>query len=551
VTRDDNAGLGTHRYRVRAVNEVGHSSWTPYTVVTLVSAASGWTTFTPSPDTRTVYVSSSTGNDSNTGLSQSSPKRTINAGKALVRNGFPDWLLLKRGDTFTDESFGVWSKSGRSESERMLIGTYGSAAARPLIRTGSGAGFQWNASGGRLDNVAIVGLHLIPHTYTGSSSYPAGIAFIGPGSNFLVEDCIIEKYTMNIVIQAWQGRPENAKVRRCVIVDSFVVGSSPHTEGMYLDGIDGITVEECVIDHNGWREEVPGAIQTVFRHNVYIQSNCTDSVFRRNIVTNGAATGVQPRAGGLVEDNVLVRNPVNIQYGPADEPTPGGVSGAIRGNAILESNTLAGDGRGWGIIISNINSTGVVVENNIIANDQNPISNQQGIGIWPTQGVGVQKATIRNNVIYKWKAGLEIRQPGGGMSLTGLSIVNNVIQEPSSASEWLIDYGPASVSAGNMLLSGNKYFSGRAAGNWFGIGFTPRSHPQWVSATGETGSQAGAITIPDPNRGLGTYHASLGRTGTLQGFLAEARRQGRTFWRTEYTTGPVLQYLRQGFMGAP
>ena len=38
--------------------------------------ANGWTTFTPSVDTRTIYVSSSTGSDTNSCLSPSSPVGT-------------------------------------------------------------------------------------------------------------------------------------------------------------------------------------------------------------------------------------------------------------------------------------------------------------------------------------------------------------------------------------------------------------------------------------------------------------------------------------------
>ena len=55
----------------------------------------GWTHFTPSSDTRVVYVSSSSGNDSNTGLSSSSPLKTLAKAKTLIRDGKPDWLLLK------------------------------------------------------------------------------------------------------------------------------------------------------------------------------------------------------------------------------------------------------------------------------------------------------------------------------------------------------------------------------------------------------------------------------------------------------------------------
>src|SRR5207237_9388487 len=55
-------------------------------------AGSGWPSFTPSVDTRTVYVSSSSGDDQHDGLSPATSKRTVAAGQALLRSGYPDWL---------------------------------------------------------------------------------------------------------------------------------------------------------------------------------------------------------------------------------------------------------------------------------------------------------------------------------------------------------------------------------------------------------------------------------------------------------------------------
>ena len=60
----------------------------------------GWTVLAPSPDSITVYVSSSEGDDSNDGLTPATAKRSIDAASVLIRDGYPDWLLLKRGDTF-------------------------------------------------------------------------------------------------------------------------------------------------------------------------------------------------------------------------------------------------------------------------------------------------------------------------------------------------------------------------------------------------------------------------------------------------------------------
>ena len=110
--------------------------------------ANGWTTFTPSSDTRIIYVSSSTGSDSNNGLSQNAAVATIDKGLSLIRDGSADWLLLKAGDTWVNQEIGYLDFSGRSATEPILISSYGTGA-RPLIETGpngSGAaigGFQY------------------------------------------------------------------------------------------------------------------------------------------------------------------------------------------------------------------------------------------------------------------------------------------------------------------------------------------------------------------------------------------------------------------------
>src|SRR3569832_68666 len=106
--------------------------------------SNGWTVFTPSSDSQVIYVSSSTGNDSNSGLSASAPVKTIRRGTSLLRNGYPDWLLLKKGDSWTLTSNGDQFNtsgypgslclSGRSATEPMLIASYGTGA-RPLLQT--------------------------------------------------------------------------------------------------------------------------------------------------------------------------------------------------------------------------------------------------------------------------------------------------------------------------------------------------------------------------------------------------------------------------------
>src|SRR4051794_30747748 len=93
-------------------------------LMSVSTGADGWTNVTPSSDSRIVYVSNSSGNDSNSGLSSSAAVKSITRAKSLMRNGMPDEMLLKRGDTW-NESFGTWRTSGRSATEPQLVGAYG------------------------------------------------------------------------------------------------------------------------------------------------------------------------------------------------------------------------------------------------------------------------------------------------------------------------------------------------------------------------------------------------------------------------------------------
>ena len=94
--------------------------------------ANGWTIFTPSPDTRIIYVSNSSGSDSAGVVGDvNHPYKTIAKGLSLLRQGYPDWLLLKKGDTWIESN--QLKKSGRSATEPMLISSYGTGA-RPLIK---------------------------------------------------------------------------------------------------------------------------------------------------------------------------------------------------------------------------------------------------------------------------------------------------------------------------------------------------------------------------------------------------------------------------------
>ena len=163
----------------------------------LASMPMGGQIITPSADTRTIYVSSSTGNDANNGLSPNSAVATIAEGLSLIRDGSADHLLLKAGDTFVDQSFGWLPFSGRSGTEPILISSYGTGA-RPLIETPANSDLAIGAlnHGTVGSNIAIIGLDFYDYTrdpsnphYAGQGSGDqSGLFYLSNANNVLVED---------------------------------------------------------------------------------------------------------------------------------------------------------------------------------------------------------------------------------------------------------------------------------------------------------------------------------------------------------------------------
>ena len=241
--------------------------------------ANGWTVVTPATDTHVIYVSNSTGIDTNPGT-QTSPIKTLAKAQSMVGSGSADWIMLKRGDTF--EAFGSWKKSGRSAQQPIYISAYGTGN-RPQINSGVSPGFITFFSNGPISNLIISSLSFNANTYDGTNGTgdTAGIRLLAAGSNITIEDCKISGYKDDIVIGDSSGNPAHAvtdvDIRRNEILDSYslVDTTNTHSQGIYIDGdTQRVTVEENVLDHNGWRQGVQSD-RTNFNHNLYSGAGAT------------------------------------------------------------------------------------------------------------------------------------------------------------------------------------------------------------------------------------------------------------------------------------
>ena len=504
-----------------------------YSHATVSVGSDGWTVITPSSDTKTIYISSSSGNDSNTCLVQASPCKTIAKGVSLLRSGFPDWLLLKKGDTWTNEAFGTISKNGRSATEPMLIGAYGSGA-RPKIEASAVAAKAVNmistnslSSNSTGHYIAVVGLEFYCFDRNPADARfnlvsvaiePTAINWANGSSWSLFEDNKISSFSGAMNLQPYDGVNQlvatikhlDLRVRRNLILDNYGLFSN----GVFLDGFEAAELTENLFDQNGYNESIAG--QTLFdhrndfatNHGLYINGNfgnvgyingpvkMTGNMYMRDI------RGAHYRSGGVADNNLFVHNTAIFDFG---RPRPG-VSYSITNNVFLELIDIVG-----------INPIGSSAGSAITFFD-----NYNG---FPTN-FGAGSASATGNIFANTKAtnynGYAFAVVGGGT----VSITGNIMYE------W--NFGPGDAQHGPLKLDA-------ATGSVTSI---PNEIYLSAQATYNTVSPS---KYPDPTRSVGTYAATLGLPGTLDGFLQAARGQSKDTWDTRLSTNAVNNYVRAGF----
>lgn len=505
----------------------------------------GWTILRPSADSRLIYVSSSQGNDANNGLSENAPKATLSAAAALLRDGFPDWLLLKRGDIFDTSLMGFgWNKSGRSADEPTVMSSYGTGTLRPRIHSGTWDGLSStnNPSVSPIRHVAIVGVHFFASGYTGSEWEPKGLGWHADFENLLIEDCRFEKYFGGMVVEVLDGpRGQNLRIRRCQVLDSYTTLSG-HSGGVYINAVDGILLEENLIDHNGWSETVPGAVPTIFRHNVYVQSTNTGLRAIGNLIASGGSHGMQARPGGLVENNLFVNNAMALLLGTS-WTTYEDVNIEAKRNVILTGRDLTPSlPRGWGIEV--VTTQSGLVQGNIIANNGDvgfPVPLGVGDVTVPT---GVHNLVIEDNKIYNW--GGHSNTQGVYPLISGLVFRRNFIVERDVNSPLLRHLSP--ISPSYFQSSENRFWTRvTPLDSWFRNVDAFLSLDQWRQIVGDTTSRIARPNFRDPSRDLGAYNAHLGGANSFREFLTHARGMSKRNWDSRYTAAAVNDWIREGF----
>lgn len=505
----------------------------------------GWTQLSKSVDTRSVYVSSSLGDDANDGLTENTPKRTLQAARPLIRDGYPDWLLLRKGDEWS-YAFERWETSGRSASEPQVLTSYGPGTTRPKLLTGDKAGimslqnYVTPPQTDLLSHIRVVGLHFECNGYSGWGDGPVGVRLLTWVKDFLVEDCKFEKYGTAVVIQGLSNKKhDDVRLRRNVIADCDSLDSNMKPQGVYAQEASNVLIEENLIDRVGLSNP------SIFRHAIYVDSEGNQNfTVRGNIISNTSSHGIQLRPGGIIENNLIARTSIAITLGSYESYQPNSI---CRQNVILDGkNILPSKPRGWGITFDNAGPS--LIQDNIVCNapdasdgrpiEVNIIETSKSWGLlfvhnivygWPGAALNLQYKVDANQDMHL--SGNMFRAKGSGLALE-LDDVNTV---------------------GEVTSQNNSFYSGAPSNQWIQVGgsadlVSVAGFKSMVNDTTSYSVASAGAGFPSPDdRTVAHYNETLGGTKSHDAFMAEARLQSRDYWRPQYTAQAVNDWVRAGF----
>jgi hypothetical protein len=152
--------------------------------------------------------------------------------------------------------------------------------------------------------------------------------------------------------------------------------------------------------------------------------------------------------------------------------------------------------------------------------------------------------TLSDNTMYGWRGGIKFNGDDAA-HLSNIRVTRNLVQDGSDEKPLVRHFGPA--DPGRFTYERNVYHSRSGAGRWFEIEDVHLGFAEWVPSVEEEGAEAREVAFADAGRTIETYHAALGGEPSLEAFMAEARRQAKSNWRTAYGAGAIIEWFEAGF----
>ena len=543
--------------------------------------ASGWSIIIPSEDSRLIYVSSSGGDDATAEFYAPrdiddieepgviKPYKTIEAAYLNVREGYPDWILLHRGDVWEVHEQ-IQLKTGRSVSERSVMTSYGASDQRPMIKSDAEETFRiWSERA----FIAITGIRFYAYKRDpesadfsgwGQAAESTGIRVYSPKDTvlgtILVEGNDFNYFSKGISINGG-GDVLDVVIRRNTIRNSY--SEDHHSQGIYAFRAS-VLLEENIFDHNGWYKPQVDAGNdkdqgqaTMFNHNTYF-SDSFNSKFIRNIFLRSSSIQNKWTANSesdsnvdsikahdlWMEDNLYVGGEVGISAGGNTDYD----TGPRWKNITIINNVMLAIGRdqptnrtlGWNIDATDWDG-GLICGNYLLHSDNPQVTNLSGIRLSGHSN----DVTITKNTIH----GLIAQNAGsktGAISLDAEAKENITISENNIQ---LVDSNMRILVAdqlNSVVFEGNKYFSSLDNTEWFsslGVNYDIQG---WNGISGDLGSEAAEEMFSSPERTFDGYLNSIGML-SIDTFVDTVSNRAVNSWDETLSVERINTYIREGY----
>jgi hypothetical protein len=282
----------------------------------------GWSIFTPSIDSRIMYVSDSEGDDTAANLNDAgvytgadfsvidyrnpgtvTAFKTVAAALAKARSGYPDYVLCKKGDVFAITSL-LNFKRGRSEADRSLISFYGSgmmpvfehrSTQNITLRGWYGdcsfaaiQGIRFTVPERDPDHPDFVGFDNIDTDPTAISYYTAGA---GEQVGMFIEGVTAGFYNTGVIFGSGTKGVTSFKravMRRVLIHDTYKGLGGGHPQGLGGGSVSGLFDEIYLVGCGHYEVTGTSSPATEFSHSIYF--NGISEVVLKNIVSSNPSS---------------------------------------------------------------------------------------------------------------------------------------------------------------------------------------------------------------------------------------------------------------------
>lgn len=328
--------------------------------------------------------------------------------------GTSNWLLFERGGDYSTFEWSISGARGESALHPIVVAGYGTGADPILGKLQVGEGFQYLA----FQDIALsknLGAGELSHLIIDGLSAGRGASELSPTHTHMSRGWVLRRMNMTDALK----EPK--------VGDLYHSEKSQRASHVFANGGEGMLVEYCFTDIAGWEEGYPtlpygqSTLYPVadpqppsfFSHCYYlgIGSYIVNKVlidnalgtrwarFRRNIISQGALTGIQFRPGGEVMDCVVIGNNVGLFFaaGQVGTATIGvdGIQSGTPGIAYRNLITWAGQRTGYSDMYRgrafDISSADAVLVDNLVVNAGPP---NDGVYAWGSAQLSSEAVTL-------------------------------------------------------------------------------------------------------------------------------------------------------------